>query len=110
MLDPAAVYGRVVTFFVTQGMEHDLRLTAVGGRLDDSQTPYPAQEEVKHYHYEDMKTAGLAFCLGIDFTCLMVIITTMNSKQIIKQLEAEGWFLARVKGSHHQFKHLSKPW
>ena len=33
----------------------------------------------------------------------------MNSKQIIKQLEAEGWFLARVKGSHHQFKHLSKP-
>jgi len=39
----------------------------------------------------------------------MVIITTMNSRQIIKQLEAEGWFLARVKGSHHQFKHLSKP-
>ena len=56
-----------------------------------------------------MKTAGLAFFSGIDFAYLMVIITTMNSKQIIKQLEAEGWFLARVKGSHHQFKHLSKP-
>ncbi len=25
----------------------------------------------------------------------------MNSKQIIKQLEADGWFLVRVKGSHH---------
>ncbi len=36
------------------------------------------------------------------------IITTMNSKQIIKQLEAHGWFLARVKGSHHQFKHPTK--
>jgi predicted RNA binding protein YcfA (HicA-like mRNA interferase family) len=32
----------------------------------------------------------------------------MNSKQIIKQLEADGWFLARVKGSHHQFKHSAK--
>ena len=37
------------------------------------------------------------------------IATTMNSKQDIKRLEAEGWFLARVKGSHHQFKHPSKP-
>jgi hypothetical protein len=25
------------------------------------------------------------------------IVTTMNSKQVIKRLEAEGWFLARVK-------------
>jgi predicted RNA binding protein YcfA (HicA-like mRNA interferase family) len=29
----------------------------------------------------------------------------MNSKQVIKQLEADGWVLDRVKGSHHQFKH-----
>lgn len=33
----------------------------------------------------------------------------MNSKQVIKKLEAEGWYLARVKGSHHQFKHSDKP-
>lgn len=39
----------------------------------------------------------------------VVIITTMNSRQIIRQLEADGWFLARVKGSHHQFKHPTKP-
>ena len=37
------------------------------------------------------------------------MITTMNSKQVIKKLEAEGWYLARVKGSNHQFKHGSKP-
>ncbi len=26
------------------------------------------------------------------------------SKEIIKRLENDGWYLARVKGSHHQFK------
>ncbi|QPL37239.1 MULTISPECIES: type II toxin-antitoxin system HicA family toxin [unclassified Thalassospira] len=33
----------------------------------------------------------------------------MDSKSIIKALEADGWFLVNVKGSHHQFKHPSKP-
>ena len=33
----------------------------------------------------------------------------MNSKEIIRRLEAEGWILVRVKGSHHQFKHPTKP-
>jgi len=33
----------------------------------------------------------------------------VDSKQVIKLLEAEGWYLVRVKGSHHQFKHPSKP-
>ena len=33
----------------------------------------------------------------------------MNSKQVIKRLESEGWHLVRVKGSHHQFKHPVKP-
>ncbi|WP_229720717.1 type II toxin-antitoxin system HicA family toxin [Dyella nitratireducens] len=28
---------------------------------------------------------------------------------MIKRLEAEGWLLSRVKGSHHQFKHPTKP-
>jgi predicted RNA binding protein YcfA (HicA-like mRNA interferase family) len=39
----------------------------------------------------------------------VVIITTINSKQVIKLLETDGWFLTRVRGSHHQFKHPSKP-
>lgn len=33
----------------------------------------------------------------------------MNSKQVIKKLEADGWRLVRSKGSHHQFKHPEKP-
>jgi len=39
----------------------------------------------------------------------VVIITTMKSADVIKRLEAEGWLLSRVKGSHHQFKHPTKP-
>jgi len=35
--------------------------------------------------------------------------STMNSRQIIKQLEANGWSLRSVRGSHHVFTHPSKP-
>ena len=40
---------------------------------------------------------------------ILCIITHMKSADIIKRLESEGWYLARVKGSHHQFKHPEKP-
>ena len=33
----------------------------------------------------------------------------MNSKELVKRLEADGWVLRNVKGSHHVFKHHSKP-
>ena len=29
-------------------------------------------------------------------------------KQVIKVLEADGWYLARTRGSHRQYKHPSK--
>ncbi len=29
----------------------------------------------------------------------------MKSSELIKLLEANGWVLERIKGSHHQFKH-----
>ena len=32
----------------------------------------------------------------------------MSSKEIIKLLEADGWVLRGVEGSHHHFKHPSK--
>ena len=37
------------------------------------------------------------------------IITTMNSKDLIKLLEADGWTLRGSKGSHHVFIHPHKP-
>lgn len=33
----------------------------------------------------------------------------MNSIQLIRRLEDDGWYLVRVKGSHHHFKHPEKP-
>ncbi|WP_295401386.1 type II toxin-antitoxin system HicA family toxin [uncultured Thiocystis sp.] len=33
----------------------------------------------------------------------------MHRKQVIKRLEADGWTLRGVKGSHHVFTHPSKP-
>jgi predicted RNA binding protein YcfA (HicA-like mRNA interferase family) len=33
----------------------------------------------------------------------------MNSKELCKLLEQDGWVLDRVKGSHHMFKHPTRP-
>ena len=32
-----------------------------------------------------------------------------DSRKIIKRLEADGWMLVRIKGSHHHFKHPDVP-
>lgn len=32
----------------------------------------------------------------------------MNSKELIKLIEKDGWYLVRTKGSHHHFKHKTK--
>ncbi len=32
----------------------------------------------------------------------------MKSRDVIKLIEADGWRLVRVKGSHHHFKHSTK--
>jgi predicted RNA binding protein YcfA (HicA-like mRNA interferase family) len=33
----------------------------------------------------------------------------VKSTDIIKQIKADGWHLVHVVGSHHQFKHPTKP-
>lgn len=32
----------------------------------------------------------------------------MSSLELIKKLKRDGWYLVKVQGSHHQFKHESK--
>ncbi|MEK4993251.1 type II toxin-antitoxin system HicA family toxin [Paenibacillus sp. FSL H7-0918] len=32
-----------------------------------------------------------------------------SSREIIKILEVDGWYIVGVHGSHHYFKHPSKP-
>jgi ycfA family protein len=64
---------------------------------------------------------GAVYCLGYPFFILykyLIYVLTyviiillggyMSSKEIIKMLEADGWILRAVEGSHHHFKHPSK--
>ena len=34
---------------------------------------------------------------------------TMKSRALIRELEAAGWVLDRVRGSHHVFRHPTRP-
>ncbi|MGS1052053.1 type II toxin-antitoxin system HicA family toxin [Burkholderia glumae] len=33
----------------------------------------------------------------------------MNSANLLRTLKADGWYLVNTVGSHHQFKHATKP-
>ena len=33
----------------------------------------------------------------------------MSSREVLRRLQADGWQVRRVKGSHHQLQHPSKP-
>jgi predicted RNA binding protein YcfA (HicA-like mRNA interferase family) len=33
----------------------------------------------------------------------------MSSQSVISRLKREGWMMVHAKGSHHKFKHPSKP-
>ncbi|UZM14226.1 type II toxin-antitoxin system HicA family toxin [Pseudomonas kielensis] len=33
----------------------------------------------------------------------------MNGRYLISQIVADGWYLVRVRGIHHHFKHPTKP-
>ncbi len=39
----------------------------------------------------------------------MGTLTTKRSADVIKILEADGWVLRSVKGSHHVFQHPGRP-
>lgn len=43
------------------------------------------------------------------FCVVVCIISRVLSKEIIKRLIAEGWFLAGGKGDHEKFKHPLLP-
>ncbi|GAB29867.1 YcfA-like protein [Acetobacter pasteurianus subsp. pasteurianus LMG 1262 = NBRC 106471] len=45
-------------------------------------------------------------CSWCIFVCM---IMRMDSREIIKKIKADGWYLVATKGSHQQFKHPTKP-
>ncbi|MNQ89765.1 YcfA-like protein [compost metagenome] len=47
--------------------------------------------------------------INVVYSCVVCIITHMNSADLIKQLKADGWYHVHTVGSHHQFKHPTKP-
>jgi predicted RNA binding protein YcfA (HicA-like mRNA interferase family) len=36
-------------------------------------------------------------------------LRSYSSREVIKLLKADGWYLVNTVGSHHQFKHPTKP-
>lgn len=53
---------------------------------------------------------------SVDIAPWVVILPTntadkeqrVNSRQLIAMIEADGWYLVRIRGSHHHFKHPTK--
>lgn len=33
----------------------------------------------------------------------------MDSREVLRLLKDDGWYVDRIKGSHHHLRHLSKP-
>jgi predicted RNA binding protein YcfA (HicA-like mRNA interferase family) len=33
----------------------------------------------------------------------------MKVREVVRIVEEDGWYLARTRGSHRQYKHLNKP-
>jgi predicted RNA binding protein YcfA (HicA-like mRNA interferase family) len=33
----------------------------------------------------------------------------MKVREVIKLIEADGWYMVATKGSHRQYKHLTRP-
>jgi predicted RNA binding protein YcfA (HicA-like mRNA interferase family) len=36
-------------------------------------------------------------------------LVRVKVREVIKLIEADGWYLVRMKGSHRQYKHPTKP-
>ena len=37
------------------------------------------------------------------------IVWLVKVRDLIRVIERDGWFLVRTRGSHHQYKHPTKP-
>lgn len=39
----------------------------------------------------------------------MLYLCAVSSREVIRRLKEDGWVLVHVVGSHHQFRHPTKP-
>ena len=52
---------------------------------------------------------GNVGCKVLASAATLPINTHMESRVVIRLLEAAGWHLVRVTGSHHHFRHPDRP-
>jgi predicted RNA binding protein YcfA (HicA-like mRNA interferase family) len=86
-------------FLLVHGVQQDLAFRAVC-RISVTDSPVGLQQG-------NLQNSGHA--LTVALFLMLCIIHIMNSRELIKQLEADGWILRGAKGSHHIFVHPSKP-
>lgn len=55
------------------------------------------------------RNAGYSGEKRFDASLVRVHRLCMKSRDVIKKLKADGWVQVAVVGSHHQFKHPTKP-
>ena len=46
---------------------------------------------------------------GLALMCISVYNRSMDSRELLKRLKADGWFQVAQEGDHVQFKHPTKP-
>lgn len=46
---------------------------------------------------------------SFDIGQISVYHTHVRSSAIIRRLKQDGWYVCNIRGSHHQFKHPTKP-
>jgi predicted RNA binding protein YcfA (HicA-like mRNA interferase family) len=54
------------------------------------------------------RLTGDLLCIYIHKT-VWAVMKSYSSRDLIKMLKADGWQLRSVDGSHHNFRHPSKP-
>ncbi|HKO44931.1 MAG TPA: type II toxin-antitoxin system HicA family toxin [Pyrinomonadaceae bacterium] len=61
--------------------------------------------EVSYVRRVSAPVAEKLCCASSSWPSYQLIILPMRVKDVIRLLEEEGWYLARTRGSHRQFKH-----
>ena len=46
---------------------------------------------------------------GVGLACAGTGVSNLKVREAIKLIEDDGWFQVAMRGSHRQFKHLTKP-
>jgi predicted RNA binding protein YcfA (HicA-like mRNA interferase family) len=69
---------------------------------------HPTADTLPVMYFQRLGAAGDARVMRLPLAVETSYYPYMKVKEVIKALEEDGWYLARTKGSHRQFKHPTK--